>query len=96
MTRVIVPLAKPAIAAVALFNFLYAWNDFFAPLLYWVSNQQELDARDRPVRVHRLSTHVQWNLTMAASLDVHDPGRDPVLPVQRVFIEGMTVTGVKG
>ena len=34
MTRVIVPLAKPAIAAVALFNFLYAWNDFFAPLLY--------------------------------------------------------------
>ena len=34
MTRVIVPLAKPAIAAVALFNFLYTWNDLFAPLLF--------------------------------------------------------------
>ena len=41
MTRVIVPLAKPAIAAVALFSFLYAWNDFFAPLLY-VGNNPKL------------------------------------------------------
>ena len=38
MTRVIVPLAKPAIAAVALFQFLYSWNDFFAPLLYLGEN----------------------------------------------------------
>ena len=38
MTRVIMPLAKPAIAAVALFQFLYCWNDFFGPLLYTGSN----------------------------------------------------------
>ena len=40
MTRVIVPLAKPAIAAVALFNFLYNWNDLFAPLLFLGENQK--------------------------------------------------------
>ena len=34
LLQVVVPLAKPAIAAVALFSFLYAWNDFFGPLLY--------------------------------------------------------------
>ena len=34
LMRVVVPLAKPAIAAVALFNFIYAWNDFYGPLVY--------------------------------------------------------------
>ena len=38
MWHVVVPLAKPAIAAVALFQFLYAWNDFFGPLLYTGNN----------------------------------------------------------
>jgi multiple sugar transport system permease protein len=38
MMRVVVPLAKPAIAAVALFNFIYAWNDFYGPLVYLASN----------------------------------------------------------
>ena len=38
MTRVIVPLAKPAIAAVALFSFLYSWNDLFGPLLFVGNN----------------------------------------------------------
>ena len=40
LSRVIVPLAKPAIAAVALFQFLYAWNDFFNPLLYSGNNPE--------------------------------------------------------
>jgi multiple sugar transport system permease protein len=40
MTRVIVPLAKPAIAAVALFQFLYSWNDLLGPLLFVWSNQK--------------------------------------------------------
>src|SRR2546426_3556479 len=38
MARVIVPLAKAGIAAVALFQFLYAWNDFFNPLVFSGSN----------------------------------------------------------
>src|SRR5438552_10628841 len=34
MTRVVVPMARPAVTAVALFQFLYSWNDFFGPLIY--------------------------------------------------------------
>ena len=56
MTRVIVPLAKPAIAAVALFNFLYAWNDFFAPLLFVGQQPEAVDARDRAGGVPRPDT----------------------------------------
>jgi len=32
--RIIVPLSKPALAAVAVFSFVYHWNDFFGPLIY--------------------------------------------------------------
>src|SRR5919199_957997 len=38
LLTVVLRLAKPAIAAVALFAFLYAWNDFFGPLLYTSNN----------------------------------------------------------
>ena len=39
MLSVVTRLAKPALAAVALFSFLYCWNDFFGPLLYTGENQ---------------------------------------------------------
>src|SRR4029079_16546929 len=42
MTRVVVPLAKAGIAAVALFQFLYAWNDFFNPLVFSGSNPRSV------------------------------------------------------
>ena len=35
-----IPLSKPAIAAVALFNFIYSWNDFYGPLVYLAGNPQ--------------------------------------------------------
>src|SRR5207249_5536948 len=42
MTRVVVPLAKSGIAAIALFQFLFAWNDFFNPLVYSGSNTNSM------------------------------------------------------
>ncbi|HJX07092.1 MAG TPA: carbohydrate ABC transporter permease [Actinomycetota bacterium] len=95
MTRVIVPLAKPAIAAVALFNFLYAWNDFFAPLLY-VGEDNKSWTLAIGLSEFKALHHVQWNLTMAASLEFMIPVVILFFLMQRVFIEGITVTGVKG
>jgi multiple sugar transport system permease protein len=95
MTRVIVPLAKPAIAAVALFNFLYAWNDFFAPLLF-LGNNPNLYTLQLGLLEFRGMHHVQWNLTMAASVVVMIPLIILFFLAQRVFIEGVTLTGVKG
>ena len=95
LRRVVVPLAKPAIAAVGLFNFMYAWNDFFAPLLYTVENPK---AWTLAVGLSQFKTQyaVQWNLTMAATLLFMVPVVVLFLFAQRAFIEGVTLTGVKG
>jgi multiple sugar transport system permease protein len=95
MTRVIVPLAKPAVAAVALFNFLYNWNDFFGPLLYLVGNRN-VWTLGLALSEFRTLHHVQWNLTMAASVLFMLPVIILFFLAQRVFVEGVTLTGTKG
>ena len=95
MMRVIVPLAKPAIAAVALFQFLYSWNDFFSPLLYLVENP-DLWTLSIALSEFESQFHVQWNLTMAASVLFMLPVIILFFLAQRVFVEGVTLTGVKG
>jgi multiple sugar transport system permease protein len=95
MTRVIVPLAKPAIAAVALFSFLYAWNDFFGPLLY-VGEDSNSWTLAIGLAEFKALHHVQWNLTMAASLMFMLPVIVLFFLAQKVFIEGVTLSGVKG
>jgi multiple sugar transport system permease protein len=95
LATVVVRLAKPAIAAVALFSFLYTFNDFFLPLLYtgeapkhWVLSIGLSEFRS----LHQ----VQWNLTMAATLLVMAPVIVLFFLAQRAFVEGVTLTGVKG
>jgi multiple sugar transport system permease protein len=95
MTRLIVPLAKPAIAAVALFQFLYSWNDFFAPLLYLGENPK-LWTLSLGLSEFRGQFQTQWNLTMAASVLFMLPVIILFFLAQRVFVEGVTLTGVKG
>ena len=95
MTRVIVPLAKPAIAAVALFNFLYNWNDLFAPLLFLGTNE---DLWTLTIAMSEFTQRhgTEWNLTMAASVLFILPVIILFFLAQRVFVEGVTLTGVKG
>jgi multiple sugar transport system permease protein len=95
MTRVIVPLAKPAIAAVALFNFLYNWNDLFAPLLYLGTNP-DLWTLTIALSEFQQRHGTEWNLTMAASVLFMLPVIVLFFLAQRVFVEGVTLTGVKG
>jgi multiple sugar transport system permease protein len=92
---VVVRLAKPAIAAVALFSFLYTFNDFFLPLLYtgeaskhWVLSIGLSEFRS----LHQ----VQWNLTMAATLLVMAPVIVVFFLAQKAFVEGVTLNWVKG
>jgi len=95
MTRVIVPLAKPALAAVALFNFLYNWNDFFGPLLYWGENP-DLWTLGLGLSEFQTQHAVDWNLTMASSLLFMLPVIVLFFLAQKAFVEGVTLTGVKG
>ena len=95
LRRVVVPMAKPALAAVGLFNFLYAWNDFFGPLLYVINNPGNWTLSIALTQFRTLH-RVEWNLTMAAVVLVMAPVIALFFLAQRAFIEGVTLTGVKG
>lgn len=91
---VILPQARPAIVSVAIFHFLYAWNDFYEPLIFLHTREnwtlavglQTFDA------LYAVNTH----LIMAASLVMILP---PILLFffsQRIFTQGVVFTGLKG
>lgn len=95
LTQVIVPMAKPGIAAVGLFSFLYAWNDFYNPLLY-TGNSNSSQTLAVGLASLAQSVHQQsYQLQMAASLMFTLPVIVIFFFAQRVFIEGVNVGGVK-
>jgi multiple sugar transport system permease protein len=95
MISVVTRLAKPALAAVALFSFLYCWNDFFGPLLYTGENEAHWTL-SVGLSQFRTVHQVQWNLTMAATLMFMAPVIFLFFAAQKAFVEGVTLTGVKG
>jgi multiple sugar transport system permease protein len=95
LTSVYLRLAKPAIAAVALFSFFYCWNDFFGPLIYTGETPGHWTLSVGLAQFRTLH-QVQWNLTMAATLLFMAPVVALFFAAQKVFIEGVTLTGVKG
>jgi len=95
LLTVVMRLAKPAIAAVGLFAFLFAWNDFFGPLLYTSENQDHWTL-SLGLSQFRTQYQVQWNLTMMATLLFMAPVIALFFAAQKAFVEGVTLTGVKG
>ena len=95
LLTVVLRLAKPAIAAVALFSVLYTFNDFFLPLLY-LSDNADNWVVSIGLSNYRSLHQVQWNLTMAATLVVMLPVIILFFLAQKAFVEGVTLTGVKG
>lgn len=101
--NIIVPLSKPALATIAIFSFQNKWNQFFEPLIF--INSKEMMPIAVGVRIFRsalilpggtTSSSVSWSHMLAATVVM-------VLPIiiifffaQRVFIQGIVVSGVKG
>ncbi|HWQ12146.1 MAG TPA: carbohydrate ABC transporter permease [Roseiflexaceae bacterium] len=100
LLRIILPLAVPALAVVALFRFLGAWNDFLGPLIYL--NKEEL--YPLALGINRLRASISATGTrelaypylMAVSTIVVSPILILFFLAQRTFIEGISVTGIKG
>jgi multiple sugar transport system permease protein len=93
--RIILPLSKPALAAVAVFSFVFHWNDLLQPLIYLNSTSKY------PVSVALASFTgaygiADWNLLMAAALISALPCLILFFVAQRYFIQGIVVSGVKG
>ncbi|HEU4354987.1 MAG TPA: carbohydrate ABC transporter permease [Actinomycetota bacterium] len=94
LRKVVMPLAAPGIATLAIFTFLGAWNDFLWPLL--VTNSDE--TRTLPVGLALLARKntVNWGQTMAGTAFLAGPMILVFLILQRRFIEGLTAGSLKG
>ena len=93
-TRVILPLAKPALVVVALFTFMNTWNDFLGPLIYLQRPEQFTLA----LGLQNLQSQqggTPWHLLMAASVLVILPVLVLFFLAQKTFIEGIATTGMK-
>ena len=95
LLRVVVPMAKPGLAAVALFQFFYAWNDYFGPQIY-ASENPGAWTLSYGLESFKGAHHTDWNLTMAATVLVMAPVILVFFFAQKAFVEGVTLTGVKG
>jgi len=94
LVSVVCRLAKPALAAVALFMFLFTFSDFFGPLLYAGDDESHWTLSVGLAQFRTLH-QVQWNLTMAATIIVLAPVVVLFFLAQKAFVEGVTLTGVK-
>ncbi len=93
--RVVIPMARPGIAAAGLFLFFHSWNDYYGPLLYTSENQAWWPVAFG-LATFRSSHGTNWGLTMAITMLVMVPVVLIFFFAQRVFVEGITLTGVKG
>ncbi|MCA1595950.1 MAG: carbohydrate ABC transporter permease, partial [Chloroflexi bacterium] len=93
--QIILPLARPALAVVALFQFMSTWNDFLGPLIYLMD--QRTFTLSLGLQFYQ-SQHggTQWNLLMAASTIVVAPVIILFFFTQKQFIRGIALTGIKG
>ena len=93
--RIILPLAKPALAVVALFQFIGSWNDYFGPLIYL--NDKSLYTVSLGIANMRGAygfNNYAW--IMAATVMSILPIMVLFFFAQRTFIEGIALTGLKG
>jgi multiple sugar transport system permease protein len=92
--RILLPLARPALAVVALFSFMGAWNDFLGPLVY-VQRPEQYTLALGLLSFQSQHGGTEWNLLMAASVMVCLPIVVLFFVSQKNFIAGIATTGGK-
>jgi multiple sugar transport system permease protein len=92
--RIFLPLAKPALATIAIFNFQGVWNDFLPPLVFLHDQSKFTVALG--LNFFRSTYDVRWGYLMAASLVAMLPVVVVFFLAQRQFIEGISLSGLKG
>lgn len=95
LTKILIPILKPALISVALFQFMWTMNDFLGPLIYISS------VRKYPVSIALkmsmdASALVHWNQIIALSVIALIPSLVVFFLAQRHFVDGITSSGIKG
>lgn len=91
---IILPLAKPALATVAVFQFIRSWTDYLNPLIYL--NDQSLYTLQLGLQQYSSQYGREWGLLMAAAVLITLPPIIIFFLTQRTFVQGVTLTGIKG
>jgi multiple sugar transport system permease protein len=92
--HIIMPLAKPALATVAIFTFMGTWNDFLGPLIYLFDEKKYTLALGLQMFLGQYGSY--FGRLMAVSTLLILPIIALFFFAQRTFVQGMTMTGVKG
>ncbi len=92
--HVILPLSRPALVTVAILSGLNSWNDYLNPLIY-LNNSDNYTLPLGLAAFTGLYTS-QWHLLMAAAVIVTVPVIVAFFFAQKYFVEGVTMTGLKG
>ncbi|MCH8294085.1 ABC transporter permease subunit [Candidatus Poribacteria bacterium] len=92
--RIMLPLVKPAMAAIAIFQFMNSWNDFMGPLIY--VNSEEITTISLGLFQFTSQHSSEFGMLMAAASMMILPVIAIFFLAQRHFIEGVTLTGMKG
>jgi multiple sugar transport system permease protein len=91
--RVMLPLVKPALAALAILHFLATWNDFMGPLIYLSSPEKMTGSY--ALRLFQSASGGEWTLLLAAATLWTVPVVLLFFFAQRAFIQGIALTGMK-
>jgi multiple sugar transport system permease protein len=94
--RIIVPLARPALVATALFTFLWTWDDFFNQLLYLTKPEIFTVSRALRTFVGDAGAVSNWGGALAMATLSMIPAFILFFTLQRYFIQGITTTGIRG
>ncbi len=94
--RIVLPLSVPALATVAIFEFMAAWNDFLGPLIYLGNESQRTVSLALAYYLGSAKIGPQMHLMMAVAFVILVPELLLFFFAQRLFIQGIVFTGVKG
>ncbi|WHX48863.1 carbohydrate ABC transporter permease [Paenibacillus woosongensis] len=95
LTRVLLPLCKPAIFSVGIFQFMWTWNDFFNSIIYISSVKKFTVSLGLRLSLDA-SSAVSWNQVLAMSVVSIVPCILLFFFAQKYFVEGISTTGLKG
>lgn len=93
--QIILPLAKPALATVAIFSFMWYWNDFMGPLIY-LSDSKKFTLALGVNYLRSMRGGGDLSMQMAASVMFVAPCIVLFFIAQRYIVQGIVTTGIKG
>ncbi len=92
--RVVLPLCGPVLAATGIFTFTYAWEDFFWPLI--IISSPEYYTAPLGLALFVVKNRTSWDVLMAGSVIATLPMITVFMIFQRKFIQGISMSGLKG